>query len=232
MNFSDWTWGLIGVLLSIMVLSYLIKDNFLFRLATQVFVGLTAGYFLVLIVHQVLLPNLIYPLGTGTWLQRSWMIVPLVLSLLLILGQIPCFSYITRYPIAFVLGLTTAIVILGAVFGTIIPQTEAIINAFDQENWFANPDQTWVKIMDAVIMLVGAISVLGYFHFGRKLRLKDEGEKQKRPAIFEGLGKVGQVFIGMTLGAVFAGIFSSSLWALIDRVSFVVIWAQGLFKGM
>jgi hypothetical protein len=36
--------------------------------------------------------------------------------------------------------------------------------------------------------------------------------------IFEGLSKIGQIFIGITLGAVFAGVFSSALLALIDRI--------------
>ncbi len=36
--------GLIAFLLTVFVLSYLINDNFLFRAATYIFVGVSAGY--------------------------------------------------------------------------------------------------------------------------------------------------------------------------------------------
>jgi hypothetical protein len=232
MNFSDWTWGLIGVLLSLMVLSYLIKDNFLFRLATQIFIGLTAGYFLVLVVWQILIPNLMIPLSSGTWIQHVWMILPVGLILFLLLGQVPRFSGFSRIPLAFILGITSAVIIIGAVFGTILPQSLMVINAFDQQVWFASPSQTWLKILDAVVVLVGVISVLSYFYFGRKLKRNTDEDEQKRPALFESLGRIGQVFIGMALGAIFAGIFSTALWALIERVSFITVWLQNLFKGL
>jgi len=231
MNLSELAWGVIGLLLSVMVLSYLIKDNFLFRLASHIFIGVTAGYVLTLIFRQILWARAVIPLIEGSWLQRAWMIIPLLLVLLLILGQFPRYSGLSRFPLAFLLGLTAAVVIGGAIFGTLIPQVGAIVDAFDPNEWYAEQDQVWIKILDAVLMLVGTLGVLGYFHFGRKQETQHEEDHQKRPAIFEGLGKIGQVFIGITLGAIFAGIFSSALWALIDRVISIFTWIQRLVGG-
>jgi hypothetical protein len=39
------------------------------------------------------------------------------------------------------------------------------------------------------------------------------------------------VFIGITLGAIFAGVFSSALWAMIDRVMSIFTWIQRLMGG-
>ncbi len=52
-------WGVIGFLLTVMVLSYLIKDSLFFRLAAYLLIGQTAGYLVVLVVNRVLLPHLI-----------------------------------------------------------------------------------------------------------------------------------------------------------------------------
>jgi len=80
-------------------------------------------------------------------------------------------------------------------------------------------------------MLVGTVATLSYFHFGRKRKSTIEEEMEKRPAILEGLSKVGQVFIGISLGAVFAGVFSSSLLALIDRILFIGQFITNLFRS-
>ena len=46
----------IGFLLTLMVFSYILGDNFLYRLATYVFVGLAAGFVTIVTVESVLLP--------------------------------------------------------------------------------------------------------------------------------------------------------------------------------
>ena len=101
MNLSDWAWGLIGLILTVMILSYIIGDNFLFRLAAHIFIGLTAGYFLVLIIHQIIWPFFVTPVSIGSWIQRAWMLIPLSLMLLLIISQIPRFSYLGVVPLSF-----------------------------------------------------------------------------------------------------------------------------------
>ncbi len=232
MNPGTLVWTVVGFLLTVMVLSYLIGDNFFFRLAADLFVGLTTGYLAVLLINHVLWPHLVQPLSTGTWPDLLWLLVPAVLALLLLLGQFPGFSGIARIPLAFLVGLTAAIAIGGAVFGTLVPQAQAVIDGFDPVHWYAVPEQTWLRIADAVVMLLGTVSVLSTFHFGGKLKPKKNDDEQKRPAVLEGLSKVGQVFLGITLGAVFAGVFSTALLALIDRIAFLGEAIQKLMGGL
>ncbi|MCB2214412.1 hypothetical protein KQH50_03340 [bacterium] len=218
MNLTELAWSAIGFLLTVMVLSYMLGDNVFFRVAAFLFIGLTAGYLAVLLVNQVLLPHLVLPLATGGWSQRLWLLIPLVLALLLLLGQVPRLAPAARVPLAYLLGLTAAVTIGGAVFGTLIPQSQALIESFNANIWYAVPSLTWLRILDAVVMLLGVVGTMSFFHFGRRLKLDRLEDDQKRPKVIQGLSKIGEVFLGITLGAVFAGIFSTALLALIDRM--------------
>lgn len=221
MSLAEILWGSVGLLLTVMVLSYLIGDNVLFRFAAHVFIGLTAGYVVVLIINQILWPLVVTPMITGTSLERLWLIIPIVLIALLVLGQLPRFSGVSSFPLAFLTGLTAAVAVGGAVFGTLIPQALSVVEAFDPVQWYADPTRTWLRILEAVVMLAGVVGTLSYFHFGAKRTPENEVEETQRPRVFESLGKVGQVFIGITLGAVFSGLFSSALFALMDRIIFI-----------
>ena len=232
MNPGTLVWTVVGFLLTVMVLSYLIGDNFFFRLAAYLFVGLTAGYLAVLLINHVLWPHLVQPLTTGNLPDVLWLVVPAVFALLLLLGQIPKLSSLARIPLAFLVGLTAAVAIGGAVFGTLVPQAQAVIEGFDPAHWYTVPEQTWLRIADAFVMLLGTVSVLSYFHFGGKFKPKKMGDEHKRPAVLESLSKVGQVFLGIVLGAVFAGVFSTALLALIDRLAFLGEAIQQFMGGL
>jgi len=221
MGIEEIIWGVIGFLFTIMILSYLIGDNVFFRFAAHAFIGLTAGYLAVVIIQYILWPYLFTPLSTASWQTWLWMIIPLSLIILLILGQTPRFAGLGRYPLAFLAGLTAAVMLGGAVFGTLVPQAQSVISGYDPSRFYISSDLLWLRILEAVVMIIGIIGTLSYFHFGRKRKPVDDEASTQRPGIFKVLSKIGQVFIGITLGAVFAGIFSSALTALIDRILFI-----------
>jgi hypothetical protein len=219
MNWADFAWGLAGFLLTVMIFSYLIGDNLFFRLASALFVGLTAGYLSLLVIHYILGAYLWTPLVSGTWATRLWTLVPLVLIVLLGLSQFARFSKLGSIPLAFLAGVISAVTIGGAVFGTLIPQSTALIIPFDLDTW--RGPGNWLKGVDALTMLLGAVATLSYFHFGRRKPDHPREAANQRPKGVEVLSKVGQVFIGISLGAIFAGVFSSALLALINRIAFI-----------
>jgi len=231
MNPSELMWSVVGFLLTVMILSYLIGDNVFFRIAAHLFVGITAGYLTLLIINQILWPYLLHPLLSWTWIEKLWLSVPIVLVLLLIISQLPRFAGFGSIPLAYLAGLSAALAIGGALFGTLIPQSKAIIETFNPANWYEKPQLASFRIIEAVIMLLGTVGTLAYFHFGRKRNPENEAEKSDRPLIYEAWSKVGQVFIGITLGAIFAGVFSSALVALIDRVFALSETISRLFGG-
>lgn len=230
MSLYDLIWGVVGVLLTVMVLSYLIGDNLFFRLAAYLFVGVTAGFVSVLIINQILWPYLLQPLISGSWIEKLWVLIPLAFGVLLVISQFHRFTGADRVPLAFLAGLIAAVTVGGAVFGTMIPQLRAVVNAFDPAGWYQAPGVPWLRMAEAVVMLVGVVGTLSYFNFGRR-RSDQTDQTQVRPRFFEGLGKVGEVFIGIALGTVFAGVFSTALLAMIDRLLVIGEFVMHLTGG-
>jgi hypothetical protein len=232
MTLTAVAWGVIGFLLTVMILSYLIRDNLFFRLAAYLLIGLTAGYLVVLLVNRVLLPQLIWPMGTASWSQRLWLLIPIILVGLLLLGQLPRLGLLSKIPLAYLAGLSAAVAIGGAVFGTLVPQGQAVLDAFDPYRIYADPQLVWMRILDAGVMILGVVGTLSYFHFGQALKKNNRKNAEQRPRILQILSKVGEVFLGVTLGAVFAGVFSTALLALIDRIAVIGEMVGQLLGGL
>jgi hypothetical protein len=68
-------------------------------------------------------------------------------------------------------------------------------------------------------MAVGTIFTLGAFHFSAG-RAADG--TPKRFALLDGLAWVGRIFIAITLGALFAGVYMAALTAMIERLSSLI----------
>ena len=62
MNALDVIIGLIGFALTLMVFSYLLGDNFFFRAALYLLVGVSSGYIAAVLITKVILPLLIAPI--------------------------------------------------------------------------------------------------------------------------------------------------------------------------
>jgi hypothetical protein len=218
MQLADLIWTLVGFLLTLLVFSYILGDNFLFRLASYLFVGITAGYLAVMVIYYVLWPRLLEPLTRGTADQRILAFVPLVLGLLLLGRLSPALARLGNIPMGYLVGLGAAVAIGGAVLGTIITQTRATLNLFDFQTASAKGESPLVFLLIGGIVLLGTVTTLAYFHFGASKKTGSEG---KRPAWIEGLAGVGQIFIAITLGSLFAGVYLSAITALIDRIDFI-----------
>ncbi len=211
---ADLIWGLVGFLVTLMIFSYLLGDNVFFRLATYLFVGVAAGYVFLTLVEQVIWPQLILPLTKGSLIG----LVPLVLCLLLLAKLFPRISRIGDIPMAYLVGAGASITIGGLMVGSLVPQVMATVNLFDLNAGAANQIPPALQLADGSLILVGSLTTLMYFYFST--RSKPDRTLDRGPVI-ELLAKVGQVFLGITLGALFAGVYSAALTALIERVSFV-----------
>ena len=205
--------SVIAFLLTLMVMSYLIGDNPFFRIAVYIFVGVTAGYVAVVAYWQVLWPDLIRPLILGTPVEQALLSIPLVLSVLLLMKVSPRLTRLGTPTMAILVGISAAVAIGGAVTGTLLPQIGATINAFDLQK-AASPI---AALFNGAFILVGVITTLVYFHFGA--RVGSDGSVRRLGPI-EIIASIGGVFLFITLGVVFAGVYSAALTALIDRLQF------------
>jgi hypothetical protein len=205
----DFTWTLVAFILTLFIFSYLFGDNPLFRIATYIFVGVTAGYVGVMAFYYVLWPRLFYPLVFGSTEQKAFVLVPLLLSILLLAKLFPSLSGLGDISIGYLMGIGAAVMIGGAVIGTLFTQVFATVDTF-------SPEQN--SFLEGSFLLFGTVSTLAYFHFSGRAKPTME---TKRPMFIEVLGKIGEVFIAITLGALFAGVYLAALAALIDRLDFI-----------
>ena len=216
---ADLIIGIASFLLTLMILSYLIGDNPAFRIAVYLFVGASAGYAAAVSWWQVLWPRLVDPLLKGSFIERAFALVALLLGVLLLMKLSPRTSRLGSPAVAFLVGVGAAVAIGGAVMGTLFPQTQASINVFQLSG---AGSYKFERLLFGFIMLVGTVTTLVYFHFGAK-STPDGPQRSKLATI---LGWIGQVFIAITLGVLFAGVLSASLAALIERISSILEFAK------
>jgi hypothetical protein len=211
--------ALLGFLLTLMVFSYLVGDNPLFRVAIYLFIGVSSGYAATVIVNYVLIPRLGSLQGNDVN-QLILAAIPLLFGVTLFAKLSPRFSWIGNFAMAVLVGVGAAVAIGGALLGTLMPQLGSAISMFD-----LRAAGSAARLLQGVVMLGGTVFTLASFHFsaGRAA----DGTPKRNP-IIEGIAWVGRLFIAITLGVLFAGVYMSALTAMIERLSFIVDFIRQL----
>ncbi len=217
----DLIWTVVSFILTLLVFSYLFGDNPAFRFATAILVGVSAGFFAVLIIYQVLIPRLIIPLMQGSLLS----LIPLFLSGLLLTKLSPRLSRLGNLSMAYLVGAGAAIAIGGAVLGTLFTQVKGAINGLPALS--ATNNQNWWLLLEGGFILLGTIASLVYFSFSAR---EKDGKKTKRSPVSAFFAAIGQFFIAITLGAVFAGVMTAAITALIERSNFIIQMIVSLIR--
>ncbi len=213
-NMMDFIGVSLGFLLTILIFSYLLGDNPFFRLAIHIFIGVAAGYVAIVTVNNVLIPRLIIPLIQGTQGER-------LLSILLFIPGVFLFFKVTplrklgNWSVAILVGIGAAAAIGGAITGTLFPQILGTINSVDPSAYTITTNR-WDQVINGIIIVLGTVTTLIYFHFGTQ---DSPGQSDKRLPIIEYTSKVGKVFLAITFGALYAGVFLTALAALVERLS-------------
>lgn len=229
---------IIAALLTVMVLSYLMGDNIFFRFAVYLFIGVTAGYAGSIAWHNIIWPGLINPLVsqelTG-FLQPSsivTIVVPWLLSILLLLKVSPTTSRYGSLPLALLVGVGAAVVVGGAISGTLIPQSLAAMSTLTPNTLLPQAGEdliVWLeRIISAIIMLLATVTILMYFRFTTRRGVTGEARRSK----FERIAAViGQVFIAITFGVMYAGALAATVVILIERIQFLRDVVSSLLTG-
>ncbi len=222
MSFNgEWVWLIVSFVLSLLVFSYLFGDNPVFRLVSALFVGVTAGYFAVVLVYQVVITRLAVPMLQGILIT----VVPLLLSGMLLSKLSPRLSQVGNLPMALLVGVGAAVAVGGALLGTIFGQIGGSLVFFGKSSTGQPP--TVFGFIEGIFFLLGTLSVLAYFNFGARQKKLTEIRRSGLTAVFATLG---QVFIAITLGAVFAGVLTAGLTALVERSDFILNTITGLIR--
>lgn len=211
---ADFIWMFVSFILTLMVFSYLFGDNSLFRFVSALFIGATTGYFFVILVFQVVLPRLVAPILNGSVIT----LIPLLLSGLLLLKLSPKLAKFGNISMAYLVGTGAAVAIGGAVLGTLFGQIKGTLTAFDILQHSTGTSPVFL-ILEGAFMLVGTIATLVYFNFGAKSTPQKGSKRGWISSIF---AWIGQFFIAITLGAVFAGVLTTAITALVERSDFLI----------
>lgn len=214
---------LIAALLTLMVFSYILGDNVLFKLATHIFVGVAVGYALIVIWRQVFIPALITN-GIGQAL------VIIIMCILLFLKSRPQQNRLTSalgsIGLAFVLGVGVALAISGGLLGTLLPQTSSMLNISISPGDYPDTDTEvgLVRWLNSIIILLGTLGTLFYFTFTVRPAGLLGGVQEGVVRFLSGMGRLMIIF---TMGVLFANTVSSRVALLISRLQFLA----GLFNS-
>ena len=209
----------ISFIITLLILSYLFGDNPLFRATVYIFVGVAAGYVAAVAWNEIILPLLFQPIFSGAVLVNpalaASLAIPLLGSILLLFKISPRLSHLGQLPIAYLVGVGAAVTIGGALLGTLFPQITATFDNFNVSLAVERNTNAAFMILNGAAILIGVVGTLAYFHFGASQ--KTDGSV-RRNIVVSSLSWVGRVYIAVTFGVLFAGVYMAALTALIERM--------------
>lgn len=207
----------VSFVLTLLVFSYLLGDNILFRMAVAAFVGLTAAFTTIVTYESVFVPFIVSVSGDIIAMRETsgftladisgttWiLIVSSILTVTLLLKPFAGLKTITNLALAFLVAVGSAIAVVGALTGTLIPLALDSAQA-DGDN-----------LLNAILLIVGVVTTLLYFQYlARWNRLGDP----ERGPIGVAISSIGQVFIAIALGAIYGAAILTSLTILTGHLS-------------
>jgi hypothetical protein len=200
---------IIGAILTLFILSYLIGDNVLYRLATHVLIGVGAAYITVTVIADVLWPRLVKPILERSSAQPIDVLVAgvgLILGVMLLFKAWPRWAWVGNVPVGYLVGVGAAVALGGAVFGTLGPQIVATA-PLDGPLKGPNANVYINAALNSLIMFATVTTLLSFSFF-----------RAARRGVLRGLSSIGRFFLAIALGATFALVYVASVTVLIDRV--------------
>jgi hypothetical protein len=176
-----------------------------------------AGYVAIVVIQNIILPQMILPFLGSDRNEKVFAVLFLILGVLTLTKISPRLNKLGNPAFAYLVGVGAAAAIGGAVVGTVFPQASASMSVFVEN-----------EIVNASWILVGTLTTLLYFHFGIRRKSSEDDESQ-RPIWLEMVGKIGQLFIAITFGALFSGVYLAAIMALIERASYIWNLVKSMF---
>jgi hypothetical protein len=209
------TW--VAAILTIGIFSFLWKDNPFYKFCEHLFVGVSVGYTISLTWFNSVYPDLfdplfLSPLSKVSLGSKLLLIIPLILGLCYFCRFIPKVSWLIRFPMAFVLGWGSGVVIPAMLQTNVLKQMQGTLLT---PGIFAR----WDTLLWAIISFVGVVCSVLYFFFSREhkgaLKLASE---------------TGIIFIMVGFGASFGYTVMARMSLLIGRLQFVLRDWLGVIK--
>ena len=195
----------IAALLTLGIYSFLYKDNPAYKFCEHLFVGVSAGYYVVLMYFSVVRPNLIDPLWNDPLGHRHYLLlIPLALGILLFSRFFPKGDWLSRWSIALILGVYPALRITGFGQGDFVEQIHGTMLPLWVPGNFGTTIGNW-------LLIGGLLTTLVFFFFS----------KEHKGAL-GGAARIGVYFLMVSFGASYGYTVMARISLLIGRVMFLL----------
>lgn len=208
----------LAALLTILVFTYLVRDTFLFRIASALLVGTAIGFVSAIVIRDVLIPQIVRVVGEVAALPESSLtlvidLIPLLLGLSLLIKLTPSFrnSTVSNLGLAYLFGIGAALAIGGALSGALAPQIVATMIPIVPGEGF-----DWINSLLIVIGTLGAFLAFRFIQPGA-------GPGQRvYDAITKSWGTLGRGFIMIAFGALLASLITARVSTLVGQLYFLL----------
>jgi hypothetical protein len=217
-------WTTLAVFFTLCIFSFLYKDNPLYKIAEHVVVGVSNGYWMILLFRDTFKPLWLDPtvaLVTGAGLSTEltiFVISNLILSIFMLFRLVGGnLAVLSRWSMAVVLGVSAGVLIPLSVQTYMYEQLKGNVLVFGA---FPFPFVTVASqtAFNNLLIIVGSLSGLAYFFFSKEHK-----------GFFGGTAKLGIWFLMIGFGATFGYTVMGRLSLLIGRIEFLKDWLNLLY---
>ena len=219
---TELIWTTIAAFLTLAIFSFLYRDNPFYKFVEHIYVGSSAAFWVVYLWYFDVKPKLWEPIAPyfskfgffGMWSHfgiNQWiLLIPAFLSLLMLMRFIPPVSWLSRWAIAFTVGMGAGLGITGYLQGYLVPQVQATMLPLwvSAKGGFIN--SFWHSFNNWII-IVGTITSIMYFFFSREHR-----------GFLGATARIGITFIMIAFGASFGFTVMARISLLIGRFYFLL----------
>ncbi len=217
----------LGAVMTLCILSFAYKDNPFYKTAEALLVGVSAAYWMVVSFWTTIIPNLfgnLIPAWISSWAMPGlspnrddywWLyLVPLVLGAMLLWRLSPRGNWIARWPLAFIIGATAGMRLVGFIQADLISQTNNSIIPLVAMKVTEAGDHTLDigMTLGNITLVIGVLCCLVYFFFS----VEHKGWVGR-------VSRVGTWFLMITFGAAFG-------YTVMGRIALLAIRLEFLFN--
>ena len=219
MSFGTFLWTTLGVFLTLSIFSFLYKDNSFYKFAEHLVVGVSAGYFVVILWHNGLQPNLFDRLRDGDvyllWLNSSkpWYLIPAILGVMMWTRFSHKWSWVSRWPIAMYMGIATGISIPLVMRTNVNIQFYSIMRNANFGDFFGGG-------LSQLIIFLGTLAALFYFFFSKE-----------HTGVFKGVARFGIWILMIGFGASFGYTVMGRISLFAQRIQYVGDWTKTTWQS-
>jgi hypothetical protein len=216
----------IGGLLTLMILSFLYRDNPFYKFAEHLFVGVSAAYWMVVGFWTTLIPNLIarlWPSHMGGVLPSAttnkpelMYVIPLVFGLLMLARLSPKASWLSRWAMAFVIGFAAGTNFTRYLQSDFVSQIHSSISPIYSPGMSVMG--TIGNVFSNLVVFAGLLGALIYFYFSKEHK-----------GAFGRVARFGIWVLMAAFGATFGYTVMARVSLLTGRMDFLIKWIGGIF---